>query len=148
MTRRCERCGGEFRRLRGLSHARWAAQRYCSRTCSNRAKGDRERGSWEIRDCGYETPCWIWTGGLNEHGYGKASVENRTVLAHRMVYEQEVGPIPDGLDLDHLCEIRACVNPLHVEPVTTGENTARSWRRGRHQRQRGARAGRSARMFE
>lgn len=68
--------------------------------------------------------CWLWTAYLRR-GYGKIKISNRTVLAHRFAYEMLVGPIPDGLQLDHLCRVRNCVNPAHLEPVTSRENTLR-----------------------
>jgi hypothetical protein len=48
-------------------------------------------------------------------------------MAHRVAYEQFVGTVPDGLELDHLCENKACVNPGHLEPVTRSENVRRGW---------------------
>ena len=69
--------------------------------------------------------CWIWTGALTRGGYGKTKVLGRTTVAHRYCYEQLVGPIPEGLQLDHLCRVRACVNPDHLEPVTCQENLLR-----------------------
>lgn len=68
--------------------------------------------------------CWIWTGGRQSAGYGRLSFGART-LAHRAVYELLVGPIPEGLTLDHLCRVPLCVNPDHLEPVTRGENVLR-----------------------
>lgn len=65
--------------------------------------------------------CWIYTGTINNKGYG-------TILgraAHRYFYEHLVGPIPKGLTIDHLCRVKACVNPTHLEPVTFSENTQR-----------------------
>lgn len=69
--------------------------------------------------------CWLWTSVTNEAGYGTMKVRSKFWLAHRWVYEQLVGPIPEGLVLDHLCRVRHCVNPDHLEPVTTGENIRR-----------------------
>lgn len=69
--------------------------------------------------------CWNWTGQILPGGYGKTTVNYKTVLAHRFVYESSKGKIPDGLCLDHLCRNRSCVNPDHLEPVSHKENTAR-----------------------
>lgn len=66
--------------------------------------------------------CWLWTGCLNRDGYGHISDGS---LAHRFSYEIHVGPIPDGLTIDHLCRSRACVNPDHLEPVTLRTNILR-----------------------
>jgi hypothetical protein len=70
--------------------------------------------------------CWIWTGVLN-HGYGGfAPIHGLLVLTHRFAYELLIGPIPEGLQLDHLCRVRSCVNPAHLEPVTQKENNRRA----------------------
>lgn len=69
--------------------------------------------------------CWLWTAALS-HGYGRFMRDDRTAAgAHRWSYEYHVGPIPDGLVLDHLCRTPACVNPAHLEPVTQGVNSTR-----------------------
>jgi hypothetical protein len=73
--------------------------------------------------------CWLWTGATSA-GYGHIFVagrkgRGRLSLAHRVSYEMHVGPIPVGLDLDHLCRVRNCVNPAHLEPVTRQVNLAR-----------------------
>lgn len=75
--------------------------------------------------CIGETGCGFWTAGTNEKGYGQFRVNGRTVKAHRWAYEYFIGPIPDGLQLDHLCRNRSCVNPAHLEPVTSRENILR-----------------------
>lgn len=71
--------------------------------------------------------CWIWTGGkFQGSGYGAFWIAPQNRLAHRVAFEMYVGPIPEGAHLDHLCRVRECVNPAHLEPVTPGENLARS----------------------
>ncbi len=68
---------------------------------------------------------WMWQGSLNDSGYGRVTIDGQTRRAHRAVWELLVGPIADGHVLDHLCRLRACVNPHHLEPVTVVENTMR-----------------------
>jgi hypothetical protein len=69
--------------------------------------------------------CWRWIGSLSTHGYGQLSVNKRPVFAHRFSYELHTGPIPKGLDIDHLCRVRNCVNPQHLEAVTRKVNLSR-----------------------
>jgi hypothetical protein len=70
--------------------------------------------------------CWSWLGAKNGHGYGVVRVDGRPMRgAHRVVYEAMRGEIGDGLHLDHLCRVRHCVNPDHLEPVAQRENTLR-----------------------
>ena len=71
------------------------------------------------------TGCWLWTGSLNRGGYGMLWAHNKRGLAHRMVYLMSGKTIPDGLQLDHLCRVRNCVNPDHLRPVTQRENILR-----------------------
>lgn len=82
------------------------------------------RPLWTVAESG----CWLWNRKVRSDGYGVKSVDHRgEVRAHRWVYERQVGPIPDGLELDHLCGTRSCVNPAHLEPVTHTENMRRQW---------------------
>lgn len=77
--------------------------------------------------------CWNWTGALQTRGYGSVGIsDGRTSLAHRRSYELLVGPIPEGLTIDHLCFNKRCINPAHLEPVTGAENTRRSLARQTH----------------
>lgn len=69
--------------------------------------------------------CWRWTSELDHKGYGKFWDGSRKVMAHRWAYERVIGPIPEDLTIDHLCRVRDCVNPSHLEPVTGRENTGR-----------------------
>ncbi len=69
--------------------------------------------------------CWDWTGGRTWNDYGRFSYKTKSHRAHRAMYEILVGPIPEGMTLDHLCRNRGCVNPEHLEPVTLGENVLR-----------------------
>jgi hypothetical protein len=69
--------------------------------------------------------CWIWLGAVQKNGYGHFWIDGRTVRAHRHAYIEKYGPIPDDLVLDHKCRVRCCVNPDHLELVTTKENIRR-----------------------
>ena len=73
-----------------------------------------------------DTPCWAWAAAINDNGYARFWDKDRTVNAHAWAYRQFVGAVPAGLQLDHLCENRWCVNPHHLEPVTQRENLLRS----------------------
>lgn len=65
--------------------------------------------------------CWIWTASLDHRGYARLG----DFKAHRVAYQLYKGIVPVGLDLDHLCRVRCCVNPDHLEPVTRSENNRR-----------------------
>lgn len=91
-----------------------------------------------IREAG-PSECWEWTGDRNHHGYGVLNVASGAVMAHRVSWEASHNQrIPDGLVIDHLCRNRGCVNPAHLEPVTTLENNLRGMQcqRGRANRSR------------
>lgn len=90
--------------------------------------------SQEITESGY-TGCWLWgemgTGALSEDGYGQGSIKSKRVQVHRAVYEFAMGcEIEPGMELDHLCKVRNCCNPNHLEVVTKAVNLERrGWTR-------------------
>jgi len=70
--------------------------------------------------------CWLWDAYTNRpKPYGRFRLDGKLEVAHRVAYRMFVGPIPDGLTLDHLCRRPRCVNPFHLEPVTVTENIRR-----------------------
>lgn len=99
------------------------------------------KGTWKSRlfsHCEIQpNGCWLWTGATERNGYGLFTgpaghpVAKMTV-AHRWSYYAMRGPIPDGMELDHLCNVRGCINPAHLEPVTKAENARRRSERQTH----------------
>lgn len=124
-------CGKQFI----VPYPRSSKQRYCSVSCGQRSRGDREgpnNPAWrpvqarfwpKVR---FTRSCWLWTGMTNDKGYGKFRyAPKRLRPAHVVAYELIIGPVPAGLELDHTCRVRACVRPDHLEPVTHAENIRR-----------------------
>ena len=79
-----------------------------------------------VRVVHVEDGCWEWLGSRTPTGYGTFKWQGRTSPAHRWMWRVLRGEIPSGLELDHLCRNRGCVNPEHLEPVTHDENVRRS----------------------
>ena len=77
----------------------------------------------QVASCGHSSACWLWLGSKNGH-YGTV-YRGKNIRAHRVAYEELVGPIPHGLTIDHLCRNTVCINPAHMEPVTASENARR-----------------------
>ena len=71
------------------------------------------------------TGCWEWQGAKSGCGYGSVRIDGRTIGVHRLAYSLFVGPIPEGLELDHLCRNIVCCNPEHLDAVTRAENMRR-----------------------
>jgi hypothetical protein len=116
--------------------------------CPQRTAARRTRDPWDrfwekVAEATEPSPagwsgCWLWTASLNPTGYGAFGLGGRAGrmhVAHRVAYEWIVGKVPAGLELDHLCRDRRCVNPAHLEAVTHRENVRRGngWS-GRHAR--------------
>lgn len=99
--------------------------------------GRSRRGRWLGGSCSIEhwieertSPepnlgCWLWLGGVSKEGYARGRLDGKGGFIHRLTYERLVGPIAPGLQLDHLCRVRCCINPRHLEPVTARINTLR-----------------------
>lgn len=73
---------------------------------------------WPKAEVGEDSECWPWVGSRDPYGYGRLKINGKFRGAHRLAYELSVGSIPEGLEIDHLCRNRCCVNPAHLEPVT------------------------------
>ena len=73
-----------------------------------------------------ESGCWVWIGHCNKAGYGAIQMRDGLKRAHKVIWEHLNGVVPQGLELDHLCRVRCCVNPDHLEAVTHDENMKRS----------------------
>lgn len=85
----------------------------------------KEKLRWVEEDRGHETPCWIWQLAQLSNGYGVEGTAEGNTLAHRRAYLNAYGPIPEGLEIDHLCRVRLCVRPEHLEAVTHQTNLRR-----------------------
>lgn len=105
----CDQCGIPFKQVKSR-HAR-----FCSTECRLLAKVE----------FGGPDDCWLWTGITTKGGYGRLYHEGSLHVTHRLAYTFWLGEIPEGLFLDHLCRVRNCVNPSHLEPVTHAENMRR-----------------------
>lgn len=72
-----------------------------------------------------ESGCWIWNSFCNSKGYGRIWLDGKPRPAHRVSYQHFIGPIEEGMTIDHLCRVRCCINPQHLEAVTSRVNTLR-----------------------
>src|SRR5690348_14749328 len=90
----------------------------------------RQRSPWHARFWNRiqvtESDCWVWMGAKSKAGYGQLWSDGKVAYLHRLTFEFYVGPIPEGLTIDHLCRNRACCNPAHLEAVPLRENIRRS----------------------
>ena len=115
----CKNTQGDARGMCGAHYRRWCR----GQDLNVPLRSDYEARFWLKVDKTAED-CWVWTDKL-EDGYGRFSMGGKRFLAHRVAYEWLYGPVPDGLELDHLCRNRACVRSGHLEAVTHRENIRR-----------------------
>ena len=102
-------------------------KKYCSQKCAGlgNRKAENMREYLLNRVTKIEgKDCWFWNGNLSG-GYGRPNILGKQYYAHRLSYEEFIGPVPEGMQLDHLCRNRSCINPEHLEPVTQIENIRR-----------------------
>lgn len=127
----CSICGKEGRLYRGwckMHYNRW--YKYGDPNAAVKPKtrdgvpvADR---FWSMVEKEPGDGCWNWTRFKQKVGYGTFRIGNKSLLAHRVAYELEYGPILDGLEIDHLCGNKSCVRPDHLEAVTREENMRRA----------------------
>lgn len=121
ISKTCEGCGATFE----VHPYRQHTARFCSRACKGNAREPRpaterflERIDRKSGRVWNGSECWRWIGAPTGAGYGMVEVDGRNVLAHRFSYEHFVGPIPEGLTIDHRCRNTMCVRPDHLRAVT------------------------------
>lgn len=126
-SRPCLTCGRVFRPK--ATQVRDGRGNFCSQPCVRRAKQPlAERLLSRVKETA--SGCWEWQGYTRQDGYARVTIRptpttQETHLAHRLAYETWVGPIPEGLVIDHVCRNRACINPSHLEVVTQATNNQR-----------------------
>lgn len=125
----CVICGATYFKGVLRSRKKWQSQRGCSPKCGRAVMAIRQKATAMVRFWKMVTVdpsgCWLWGGCQNGTGYGQFRLNDSNRLTHRIVYELNYGAIPNGLEIDHLCRVRACCNPTHLEAVDHRTNALR-----------------------
>lgn len=101
-------------------YQRWRAHGDAEKVLQVKIFGAAEQRFWPRVD--KAGGCWLWTGGVSTSGYGRFRVDGVQQAAHRVAYELSVGPIPEGMEIDHTCHTPLCVNPAHLRTATRKQN--------------------------
>ena len=121
----CMFCGKSFHKI-GRSVKRYLQKQYCSRACANIARQNTLDNVHKRIQVDPVTGCHNWTGTQVGNGYGQVKIAGNSRLVHRFIWEAVHGPVPESLELDHICRNRACCNPEHLRVVTARENVLAS----------------------
>lgn len=122
LTLVCQHCGNLFTQT-NYNTNRPHKGKYCSVECRTQSMTPSiNRLAQRVR-IDPQTGCHIWMGALVRTGYGHAKHNGKIRYTHRIMWEHKNGPVPEGMQLDHLCNVRACCNPEHLRVCTPRENT-------------------------
>ena len=133
----CLMCGTIFYKSILRSKKDWDKTKCCSTICAGQFKRNKPEDVWKKIDIKSDDDwwrCWEWMGGLFNSGYGAFSILHKSYRVHRIVYEQTIGPIPDGLLVCHSCDNPSCCNPNHLWLGTSKDNVVDREQKGRGKR--------------